>query len=319
MSKRALEWKVGVFVAIALALGALLIMRFSKGGGLFTPTYVIHLQAHNVGGIIPGAAVVLSGVPIGTIIGIDLGQDGRTVLMHAKIQKTYRVRKDADFGIKSASFLGDKYISVTPPSAEAMKKKAELLTDGDVVQCEEPYDFVEVARSASGLMQRLEQTVIQLNTAVARLDTNVLSVGTLTNLTGAIANFRLLSERALVAVENVDSFVRTNTPALSVTITNFGLFTDKLNKVTFALQETLATNRDQLFSAIQNVDKATEKLDALLENVQQGKGLAGALLNNQEMANHVSIIASNFAVLSSNVNHKGLWGVFRKPKESKEK
>jgi phospholipid/cholesterol/gamma-HCH transport system substrate-binding protein len=318
MSSKRLEWRVGLFVAMGLVFAAVLVMRFSKGGGLFTPTYTITLQANNVGGIIPGAGVVLSGVPIGNIVGIDLRQEGRTVLMHARIQKQFQIRKDAVFAIRSASFLGDKYISVTPPPPNPTKKNPGVLKDDDFVQCEEAFDFMEVARSASGLMQRAEQAIAQLTTAVARIDTNVLSVETLTNLTATLSNFRVLSERALVAVDNVDAFVRTNTPALSTTLTNFGLFTDKLNKVTFALQETLATNQNQIYSAIQNVDSATEKLNSLLADVQHGKGLAGALLSNPEMANHVSIIASNFAVLSSNINHKGLWGVVRKPKTKKE-
>lgn len=318
MRKHSLEWKVGVFVAIGLACAAALIMRFSKGTGFFTPTYVLHLQANNVGGIVPGANVLMAGVPIGYITGIDLGRDGRSVLMHAKIEKKFPIRQDALFSIRQASFLGDRYISVTPAPGEGKSKKAELLTDGETVQCQEAFDMAEVAKSASGLMQRLEQTVQQFNTAVARMDTNLLSVNTLTNLTSTILNFRTLSDRALGTLDSLDAFVKTNTPSLSTTITNFGLFTDKLNKVTFELQDTLAVNRKQITSAIQNVDAATEKLNSLLADIGAGKGLAGALLQNQELANHLSVVASNFAIFSSNMNHKGLWSVVRKPKSEKK-
>ena len=37
-----------------------LILRFSKGSSLFTPTYVLTLRAENVGGIIPGAVVLIT-------------------------------------------------------------------------------------------------------------------------------------------------------------------------------------------------------------------------------------------------------------------
>jgi hypothetical protein len=46
--------------------------------------------------------------------------------------------------------------------------------------------------------------------------------------------------------------------------------------------------------------------------------VAGSLLRNEHLAEYTSLTLSNFMILSSNVNHKGLWGVLRKPKEPKE-
>lgn len=315
MNKGNLALKVGLFVAIGLVVAAALVMKFSKGAGLFTSTYILLLRADNVGGIIPGANVLMAGVPIGRVKEITLDADGRTVTMHSEIDSDFLIKSDAVFQIRQAGFLGDRFISVTPAGPKEADPKAKVLKDRDTVICLESFDLTEVARSASGLMQRMDQIVAQLNTAVARVDSTLLAQESLTNLTATISNFRTLSERAMVAVQSIDEFVKTNAPYLNTSVSNFGLFTDNLNQVTIQLQETLATNRVQITQSIQNIEAATVQLTNMLGGIAAGKGLAGKLLNDQEMADYVSLLSSNLAVLSSNINNKGLWGVIRKPKK----
>lgn len=312
MSKNTTTTKVGLFVLIGLVLAAIMVMRFSKGTGLAS-TYRINLEARNAGGIIKGAGVLMAGVPIGNISEIYLARDGSKVTMVASIYEQYHITTNAIFGIGTVGFLGDRYISVSPGTNS--NGNAPMLEEGDTVQVQEAFDFAQVAESASGLMDRLSGTVDQLSNAVTRLDKTVISEDTLSNLTVTVANFRTLSVRAMDAAGGLDDFVRTNTPSLSQSITNFSTFTEKLNTVTLELQETLATNRVEITSAIKNIEQATERADKLLEHVEQGNGLAGALLKNNELSLQAYLMVSNFAAFGSNLNNKGLWGVFRKPKK----
>jgi len=315
MNKRKLEWKVGLFVLIGLVLAALMIMRFNKGTGL-AGNYKLYLEAHNAGGIIPGASVLMAGVPIGNVSDIRLAPDGSKVTMVASIYDKYKIANNAVFGIATVGFLGDRYISVSPgPTKEG---EHPGFNDGDVVQVQEAFDIAQVAESASGLMDRLSGTVVQLSNAVKRLDGSILSDHTLGNLTNTIGNFRGVSRRALDAVDALDVFVRTNTPVMSGSLSNFSLFTEKLNRVTLELQETLATNRVELTAVVKNLERATDKANSILTDVEQGKGLAGNLLKNEQLTIYTSETLSNFMVLSSNINHRGLWGVFRKPKVPKK-
>src|SRR5204862_2868239 len=79
MSHPRLEWKVGLFVFIGLALLAGLLLEFSKGLSLFRPTYQIYLRAENIGGLKPRADVLMSGVQVGTVSAIQLAPDGKSV------------------------------------------------------------------------------------------------------------------------------------------------------------------------------------------------------------------------------------------------
>ena len=68
-------------------------------------------------------------------------------------------------------------------------------------------------------------------------------------------------------------------------------------------------NAPQITSAVKNIESSTIILKNVLEDVQTGKGLAGTLVRNEELAANVSLIVSNLSVTSSNLNRLGLWGV----------
>lgn len=315
MSKTRQEWKVGVFVLIGLVVTALMVMRFSKGTGL-SATYNLNLKARNASGIIRGASVLMAGVPIGSVSEIYLAPDGSSVTMVASIYDDFKISSNAVFGIGTVGFLGDRYVSVSPGRTNDLS--VGFRQPGDTVFVEEAFDITKVAESANDLMGRLSGTVDQLSNAVTRLDRTLISEQSLSNLTATVENFRGLSERAMSAAGSLDEFMRTNTPVLSQSVTNFAEFTETLNVVTLELQQTVATNRAELTSAMKNIENATARADKILQDVEQGRGLAGAIFKNDEMARYTSIMLSNFMVFGSNVNTKGLWGVIRRPKIPKQ-
>lgn len=310
--KSGMELKVGAFVLMGLILTGIMIMRFSKGTG-FSGTYQVNLEARNAGGIIPGASVLMAGVPVGSVSRIMLAPDGSKVTMVADIYDRFQIATNAIWGIATVGLLGDRYISVSPgPQRDG--EKLTFLEDRAVVRVQEAFDIAQVAESASTLMDRLTGTIDQLSNAVLRLDRTILSDQSLSNLTFTISNVRGVSERAMLAVDNVNTFVATNSLPLSGAVSNFNTFSGNLRDVTLDLRGLIATNRADLSAAMKNIERATGRADDILAQVQDGKGLAGKMLSNPEMALHASLLVSNFSVFSSNLNAKGLWGVFRKPK-----
>lgn len=312
MSKSQMEWKVGIFVLIGLILTALMIMRFSKGTGL-SGAYELKLEARNAGGIIPGANVLMAGVPVGNVSEIILAPDGTKVTMVARIYDRFQIATNAIWSIATVGLLGDRYVAVSP----GRFKDGEQLTyleEGAIVRVQEAFDIAQVAESAAGLMDRLSGTVDQLSNAVVRLDNTILSQNTLSNLAGTLNNLNDVSLEAKHAVVDVKMFVRTNTSSLSGSISNLNSFSLNLKDATGELRDMVASNRTGIDQAIRNVERATARADKILEKVEVGEGLAGKLLSNRELAEHMSLMVSNFSVFSSNLNSRGLWGVIRKPK-----
>ncbi len=55
-------------------------------------------------------------------------------------------------------------------------------------------------------------------------------------------------------------------------------------------------------------------LKQVMEDVRAGKGLAGALVKDERIANDLARIANNLSVTTSNLNQLGLWGILWKKK-----
>ena len=306
------EIKVGLFVLIGLVLGAALIIKFNKGAGAFTKTYRIRLQAKDVSGVIPGSFVLMAGVRVGSVERIELDSNSGSVTMIARLLSQYQLREDSQFMIKQSGFLGDQYIAVF------QGKTNKFLAEGSVVQVEEPFDLGEVARSTGGLVKRVDSMVAQLTNAVDRVDKTLLAGETLTNLSKIVDNFHTVSETTLSTLTKVERLIDTNSAGITMSVTNAQAFTVQLNELAMELRQTIATNRTSLTASMKNIESATAKLDSVMTDVSGGKGLAGALIKNDQLATDMSLIVSNLQVLSSNINNKGLWGVIRKPKVQKK-
>jgi phospholipid/cholesterol/gamma-HCH transport system substrate-binding protein len=304
MDKSRLEIKVGLFVLVGLLLVAMLLIQFSKGTSLFASAYTLRLHAVNVGGLKIRSGVLLAGVEVGSVSDIKLADDGKSVTIVLSIYKGFKIYHDARFVIEQAGFLGDQYVSVIPT-----ENKERLLVNGDEVDCQEPFNLQEVARSASGFINRIDDTAQKLDASVTDLRRVVLNGQTLTNFSVALNNMRTFTEQATNTVNNINEIIATNGSQISLAVSNAVFFSGQLTQLVGSAQGILTTNGTEINVAVENVKSSTEMLKSLLNDVQSGKGLAGTILQNEQLATNVQIIADNLAVTTSNLNRRGLWGI----------
>jgi phospholipid/cholesterol/gamma-HCH transport system substrate-binding protein len=304
MDKSRLEVKVGLFVLIGLVLLAVVLIQFSKGTSLFRNAYQLRLHAVNVGGLKQRAGVLLAGVDVGSVSEIKLADDGKSVTILLSIYKNFTIYSDARFVIEQAGFLGDQYVSIIPT-----KNLGEVLTNNASVECQEPFNLQEVARSTAGFVQRIDETAKKLDDAVSDLRRVVLNGETLTNFAVAINNTRTFSEQALGTINDIDTLVATNAVQVSLAVSNAVFFSQQLTSLAGSANSLLVTNGAEIGEAVQNVKSSTEQLKKLMDGLQSGQGLAGTLLQNNELATNVQTIASNLAITTSNLNRVGLWGI----------
>ncbi len=304
MSKSRLEWKVGLFVIIGLVLLATLMIQFSKGMSLFKPTYEIQMRSENIGGLKPRAAVLMSGVQVGSVSELQLDPDGKSVTVTLRIYGQYVIHKDARFVIEQSGFLGDQYVGIVPTKNAAPRFQA-----GDVAQAEPPFNLQEFTRSASGFVSRVDDTIKKLDAALTDVVRLVLNEQTLTNLALAVGNLRETAESANAVVDSLDTLVQTNRPGVSLVISNLAGVSVQLRQLASELNGVVEGNTNQIAEAVQNVRDSTESLKRVMADLETGKGLAGKLLQSDQMATNVSQIAYNLSITTSNLNRLGLWGI----------
>jgi len=306
------EWKVGLFLAIALVVAAALVINFSKGTNPFTETTLLYLKTKNVDGLKRNSVVLMAGVPVGSISAIHLDTDTGIVTLDAKIKAQYQIRADAKFFIETAGFLGDKYIGVIPGD-----NKLPALKNGDEVICQESFDLVRAARSATDLMDELKTVASQITNIVNRIDSKLLDEQTLTNLAAGLSNLREISSEASATIAGVNQLILTNTPPINAAIENVVTFSEQLKDAGGDMQNLVATNSVVIDESLANIKATTESLRNLAAAAERGEGLAGKLFSDQELAQNLSLLSSNLVDVSTKLNKGGLWGILWKDKPKK--
>lgn len=302
MENKRLELKVGSFVFIGLVVLAVLLIAFSKGTSVFRGTYTVRLVAVNVGGLKLRASVLLAGVQVGSVSAITLAPDGKSVTIDLNIYKGTTIYNDANFEIEQAGFLGDNYVAILPTA-----NQGSIITNGEVANCEPPFDMLAVARSATGFIQRVNDTVSKIEASVADLQRTVLNQQTLTNLSIAIANVKAATEHANGVVGGLDMMVATNGEQIHIAVSNVVYFSQQLTQLAANANGVVATNGVAIAGAVTNLQGATATLKQIADDMHAGKGLAGTVLENQELATNVQETVNNLAIATSNLNEFGLW------------
>jgi phospholipid/cholesterol/gamma-HCH transport system substrate-binding protein len=312
MNRSRLELKVGLFVVVCLTLLAGLLIEFSRGTTMFRHTYNLHLVAHNAGGLRPSAAVLLSGVQVGTVSQITLEPSGTNVDITLRMFSEYTVKDDARFVIEQSGFLGDQYVAIYPGN-----NNGNLLPPGAIANVEEPFNLQEVARAAAGFIKHIDQAATNLNDAINDVRRQVLNQETLTNFAYSVDTLRKVTADAASAVDSFNSLVTSNGAAVSVSVSNLESFSVQLEDFARSAQGILDTNRPEIAATFSNLQVSTSQLTNLLAQVDSGNGLAGEVLRNAQMASNIADLASNLAVASGNLRSNGLWHFLWAPKESK--
>ena len=309
MSSARYEWKVGLFVFIGLVLLATLLLEFSKGASLFAQTYELRLVTSNAGAIKPKAAVLMAGLPVGSVLKSEFNPDNKSVMIYLTIYRRFPIQTNSVFGIDQSGFLGDQFVAVTPgPRVSA------YFNDGAIIDCQPPFNLLDAARSAMGLMQGVDNVVGTMDQMLKKIDRTILNQTNLAIITNAFASLTPVSERLRSVVSNVDLLVHSNRPAIDVSLHNLTHTSSNLSRLTASAQALLDTNQPEIRATMTNLAAITRQTRELLAGLEAGQGLAGSLLQDKVLRQEFAASLTSLTVLSSNLAR---FGLLYKPKPVK--
>ncbi|MFA5339835.1 MAG: MlaD family protein [Candidatus Omnitrophota bacterium] len=132
MRKMDLEFKVGIFVAIGIAI--LMSMIFSlKELKYAQQKYTIKVRFGFANGIEVAAPVRVAGVQVGEVKNIEIVENKEAnrmaVDLYVWLDKKIKVEKDAEAFINTLGLIGEKYVEILPgtPGSEALKPGERLV------------------------------------------------------------------------------------------------------------------------------------------------------------------------------------------------
>lgn len=123
------DFQVGIFVTLGLAFSMVAILVLGGAESVFTSkkTFGAHFPTAN--GLLPGAKVVLSGIPVGTVRTVDYDSDTKNVKVQLGVQKKFadHVTDGSTVEIMTQGVLGDKYIAINPGHGEkGLEENSEI-------------------------------------------------------------------------------------------------------------------------------------------------------------------------------------------------
>ncbi len=295
-SQRSVEFKVGLFVVVCLAVIAGLIIRFGQWRPGQKAGYEISVMFPNAAGLIKDSGVMYAGIRVGKVSGIELsGEQDYPVRVRLLIRPDKQIAKDSRFVINSAGLLGDRFVDVSPGGA------AEYLQPGDSVTGQTSVDVNEAVNKVKAALDQAGVTIGKLDHALQQLNNTVLSTQSLTHAGNILAHVDTASSNVVVLVEDLKTVVDENSAQLSATLKEFHNTSVNLHSASKRADalvargdQLIATNEAEIQAAIKNLADASARLDAILAAAQQGTGTVGRLLVDPALYEEVLQLVQNW-------------------------
>src|SRR6476646_7875909 len=177
--ERGLEFKVGIFVFVGLAMLGALVVQFGRLGEGVKTYYQLTVRFNDASGLLKGSDVLLAGARIGKVAGGPrLVREGDGVAVPLKIYDYVKVPEGTKFSVGSSGLLGDRFVVVTPPSG---LPKAYLPPNAYIDGTRET-GIDDLTREGGALVSDLRGTVQKIDTTVNRLNQETLSSANMENL-----------------------------------------------------------------------------------------------------------------------------------------
>lgn len=296
MSKYITPLKVGIISAIIIVLIIVLIGDISKSKYGKDNSYQVSALFDDTTGLVSKTKVVIAGVNIGAISGIELEGSGARVFL--RIDKKIKLYKNASITKRSSSILGDYYLEISPgtPDQELLKDGDEIKNVIKPVKIEDIFDSLNVitqdirqvtkslaevfgsqegrgsmqdivnethkiSKQVSDLLVQNAESLRQIMSNIEEVSKNlrILSMGSQEDITQAIKNIRDLTKDTRALVNNIQGIIGKREGELAEGVSDFKKILQKLD------------------NSISNIEKVTE-------SIEKGEGTIGRVLKDEKIA-----------------------------------
>jgi phospholipid/cholesterol/gamma-HCH transport system substrate-binding protein len=259
--ERGLEFKVGAFVFVGLAMLGALVVQFGRLGEGLKTYYGLTVRFNDASGLLKGSDVLLAGAKIGKVSGGPrMVREGQGVDVPLKIYDYIKVPEGSKFTVGSSGLLGDRFVNVTMPPGQP---KAFLAPNTYISGARET-GIDDLTREGGALVNDLRGTVQKIDTTVDRLNQDTLSSANMENLKASMEHLNVATGALAESSKKLDGVIGKADSTM----------------------ESAKKAADDLQNAIGDTRK-------LLRTATQGKGLLPSLLTNQQLADDLHALITN--------------------------
>jgi phospholipid/cholesterol/gamma-HCH transport system substrate-binding protein len=194
--------RLGLFIAVGLAVFVIAIFIIGKQKNLFNPVFKLTANFYNVSGLEIGNNIRFSGINVGTVDNIKIINDS-TVQVDMLIQKNVQqfIKTDCEATIGSSGIIGDRILIITQGSNDA-----PVAEDGQQIESTEPAETDAIIASLQVTADQLAEIMIKVNSGNGTIGRLIQDSSIAENINQTIVNLRKssrgLDENMNAAKEN---------------------------------------------------------------------------------------------------------------------
>lgn len=260
--------RLGIFIFIGTILLVISIFMIGNKERLFVGTIFIKTYFSNVEGLRSGAPVRLSGMDVGSVSDIKLTDKPDSLIevtMRIDAEMLRFIRLDSQAAIETEGLVGKKLITITPSSSDFA-----IVSEGSIINAKDPVSMASIMDETQSSIHYVREITKEFSEIAAKINKGEGTIGKAVNdeqLYFAAVNITRSAERSLNSI------------------------TDRLNEVS----DVVVNFGKDLPKIVTNVDTVVNGIKFLLNEVEHGKGVLGALIADRSAYDSIKIVIGNLA------------------------
>jgi phospholipid/cholesterol/gamma-HCH transport system substrate-binding protein len=286
MTERQLQFRVGMFSIVAVALTGVMVFKFGALKSLLEPQYTIAIHFESAPGLYPSTPVRKSGVAIGSVQKVTFDDKRGGVTAIVQIKEHYRLRADAQ-PLLTRSLLGDAAIEFTPG------RSRRVIQPGETIDGVSPDGPMEIVRR---LEDKLNGTLDSFDSTSREWERVGKNINNLVE-----TNRGNLDEVVERAAESLEQFTLTMKTANQTLANANNIIGDPQNQEN--LRKTLAAMPKMIAETHQTISAVKSAVETADENLENLKDVTGPLAQRSaSIVTKLDGTMSNLESLSGELN-----------------
>ncbi len=268
--------RLGIFVFLGTALLIISVFLIGNKESLFASTFTIKSRFETVEGLRSGATVRLSGITVGSVSGIEIANDttGNVIVsMRVRTDVKEFIRLDSKASVETEGLVGDKIIILSVGSPRYAEVK-----DGGFLVSKPPVNMSQVIEEGQATLNNLNVMSKDFAEIISKINNGEGSIGKL-------VNDQELYNSTVKITKSADKSLGTITARF-----------DEISKLVFDATE-------EFQGIVVSLDSVVKKVDYVLNDVKNGKGLLGSLLAEESNLNDsVNVMVKNLVTTTEGIS-----------------
>ncbi len=283
------EIKAAIFVLTAILL-FIFGFNYLKGTSLLDRQKTVYAVYDEVDGLLVGANVMINGLSIGNVTGLDFLPNSTKIVVTLKVKDKINFSSNSLATIYETGVLGGLAIAIEP-----VFQKGMVVKTGDTLNSKIRPGLTElINRQIEPLQRKLESTLTSVDSIFSGAsyvlnketqDDIKESLDILTSAVKAINNSSLIIEKTLTEKNN----------QINNSIDNIESITSNLSEVSKELNDFGLTN------VLSNLEKSVDGINLIVTNLNSDNSSLGKLISSDDVYENLNLSIENLNLLISDI------------------